>query len=107
MVKVPAPEESDSSGNATLFFDPNAFPATVAGVARAYDTMQTIAQEVPQPSACPSPFGPFGAVSEAWLAFHQAWSAEMATARSALEEMVKILPVTGKAIVHADQQGSP
>lgn len=109
MARVSSPGGSDGSGNAApaLFFDPSAFPAAVSGVARAYDTMQTIAQEVPQPSSCPSPLGPFGAVSDAWLAFHQAWSAEMATARSALEEIVHILPVTGKAIVHSDQQDSP
>jgi hypothetical protein len=86
-----------------LFFDPHAFPATVAGVARAFNGMEAIAQKVP-----PTPVDPsaFGAVSVAWLAFHTAWSAEVATARSALEEMVNILPVTGKAYLRADQQSS-
>ena len=116
---------SVGSGNGApaLFFDPNAFPAAVAGVARAFDTMETITQLVPPLSVDPrafvttsvawhppmsvDPTSAFGAVSAAWLAFHQAWSAEVTTGRSALEEMVKTLPVTAKAIVHADQQGSP
>lgn len=104
MATVSASEESDGSGHAApaLFFDPNAFPVTVAGVARACDTMETIAKQVPPASVDP---GAFGAVGQAALAFHKACSAEMATARSALEEMAGILPVTGKAIVHADQQG--
>jgi hypothetical protein len=84
-----------------LYFNPNAFPAAVAGVARAYDGMETIAQQVRPTSLDPSAFGPVGT---AWLAFHQAWSAEVATAQSALADMVAILPVTGKAILHADHQ---
>lgn len=111
MVRVPLPGVpssggSDGSGDAlpALFFDPNAFPATVAGVARACDTMETIAKQVPPTSVDPSAFG---AASAAFLAFHTAWSAEVATARSALEEMVGILPVTGKKYVDADHQGSP
>ena len=104
-MRVLPPGGSDGSGNVSpaLFFDPNAFPAAVAGVARALDGMETIAQQVPSTSVDPSAFG---AVSGAWLAFHQAWSVEVATGRSALEEMVMILPVTGKAYLHADQQGS-
>jgi hypothetical protein len=106
MIRVPPPGGSDGGGNVspTLFFNPNAFPAAVAGVARAFNGMETIAQQVPPTSVDPSAFG---AVSAAWLAFHQAWSAEVATARSALEEMVNILPVTGKAYLHADHESSP
>ena len=105
MVLVPPFGGGDSSGNASpvLFFNPNAFPAAVAGVARACDGMETIAKQVPPTSVDPSAFG---AVSEAWLAFHTAWSAEVTTARSALEEMVDILPVTGKAYLHADQEST-
>jgi hypothetical protein len=84
-----------------LYFNPNAFPSTVAGVARAYDGMETIAREVPPTSLEPNAFG---SVGTAWLAFHKAWSAEIEVARSALAEMVAILPVTGKAILHADHQ---
>jgi hypothetical protein len=87
-----------------LFFNPNAFPTAVAGVARACDGMETIAQQVPPTLGDPSAFG---AASPAVLAFHAAWSAEVAIKRSALEELVGILPVTGKALLHADQQGSP
>ena len=54
-----------------LFCDPNAFPTTVAGVARAFDGMETIAQRVPPTSVDPSAFG---APSAACLAFHKAWS---------------------------------
>ena len=124
MVRAPPFRGSDGSrdASAALFFDPNAFPAAIAGVARACDGMETIAKLVPPMSVDPSAFvttsaawhppmsvdptSAFGAVSAAWLAFHQAWSAEVATARSALEEMVAILPVTGKAILHADHQSS-
>jgi hypothetical protein len=105
MARIPIPGASDGSGYVppALFFDPNAFPAAVAGVARAFDGMETIAQQVP-----PTPVDPsaFGAVSAAWLAFHKAWSAEIEVARPALQEMVNILPVTGNAIVHADQESS-
>lgn len=104
-MRVPPPGGSEGSGHSApaLFFDPNAFPATVAGVARACDSMETAAKLVPPTSVDPSAFGPVG---PAVLAFHKAWSAEVATGRSALEEMVGILPVTGKAILHADQQSS-
>jgi hypothetical protein len=105
VVKTQPSRGSDGGNGHTsppaLFFDPNAFPSTVAGVARAYDGMETITQQVP-----PTPVDPsaFGAVSAAWQAFHKAWSAEMATGRSALEKMVDILPAAGKAILHADHQ---
>lgn len=124
MAKVLPPGGNDGSGNVSpaLFFDPNAFPSTVAGVARACDGMETIAKLVPPMPVDPSAYvaksaawhppmsvdltSAFGAVSAAWLAFHTAWSAEVATARSALEEMVTILPDAGKAILHADEQSS-
>jgi hypothetical protein len=86
-----------------VFFDPNAFPTAVVGVTRARDGMETIAEQFPPTLVDPSAFG---AVSAAWLAFHTAWSAEVATARSALEEMVGILPVTGEAYLHTDHENS-
>jgi hypothetical protein len=102
----PAPEPPKEPGSGSqsptpLFFDPNAFPAAVADVARAYDSMELIAEQVPTTSeGDPSEFG---AVFAAWLAFQRAWSAEVATAQSALKEMVDILPVVGKAYLDADQ----
>jgi hypothetical protein len=50
-----------------FYFDPQAFPATVAGVAQACDDMGTVAQEVP-PTLADS--NAFGAVSAVLLAFH-------------------------------------
>jgi hypothetical protein len=127
-MRVPPPGASEGSGYAPappeVFFDPNAFPTAVFGVTRARDGMETIAKLVPPPPPPdPSAFvttsaawhppmsvsvdpGAFGAVSAAWLAFHTAWSAEVATALSALEEMVGILPVTGEAYLHADHENS-
>jgi hypothetical protein len=107
MVRVaPLAGGSDGRGDASavLFFDPNVFPASVAGVTRACDGMETIAEQVPPTLVDPSAFG---AASPVVLAFHRAWSAEVATARSALKEMVDILPVTGKAYLHADHESSP
>lgn len=90
--------------SAALFFDPNAFPAAVASVARACNGIETIAEAIPATSVDP---GAFGAVGAAWLAFHRAWSGEVATARSAFDEMVAILPVAGHAYVRADRDASP
>ena len=65
-------------GSSDLFFDPSAFPAAVAGVALACDGMESVAKQVPPASV---DMHAFGAVGVAWLAFHTAWSGEVATAR--------------------------
>jgi hypothetical protein len=88
-----------SSGSPELFFDPDRFSATVAGVARAADQIGSAQRQLDHAAG---PAEDFGAVGSAWSAFHQAWSARADLATKAADQLTSLLPVAAHAIKSAD-----
>jgi hypothetical protein len=97
---VPSPGQS--SGSNELFFDPDAFSVTVAGMARAADQIGSAERQVDHAAGSADAFG---AVSAAWSAFHQAWSARVKVATSAADQLTSLLPVAAHAYESADAHG--
>ncbi len=93
------PPPSQSSGSAELFFDPDRFSATVAGVARAADQIGSAQRELDYAAG---PADDFGAVGGAWSAYHQAWAARADLATKAADQLTSLLPVAAHAIKSAD-----
>jgi hypothetical protein len=89
----------NSSGSAELFFDPDRFSATVAGVARAADQIGSAQRQVEHAAGLADDFG---AVGVAWSAFHQAWAARADLATKAADQLTSLLPVAAHAIKSAD-----
>ncbi|MFX0578627.1 hypothetical protein [Nocardia nepalensis] len=97
------PPDGSGAGTPTLYFDPETFPDTVSGVARACDHMSTVVATNPKTPGHSQ--GDFGPVGQAWLEFHQAWAGEAVFAMQALGALAGMLPVASTDYQHTDHGG--
>ncbi|MFQ6329116.1 hypothetical protein ACLMAL_23675 [Nocardia sp. CWNU-33] len=99
------PDPASDAASSGLYLDPETFPASVAGVARAHNraaaALSQLIKSVPGNSDM---FGDAG-VQSTCSTFHDAWQGETDVAAAALAEAAWLLTTAVRDLVNADIQG--